>query len=190
MASDQRWDARRAAAARDVAGARGTDAAVEIAPYDPGWPAKFAAEVARLERLLPEVAWHHIGSTAVPGLPGKPIVDIMAAVPDLDAPVPVLVDRAGYRYPEAYNTALPGRRWLCRPSMSERSFHLHLVADPADLARRLRFRDALRADAGLAAAYAELKRGLAVRFRDDREAYGAAKSEFIERVEADLGPRG
>jgi len=181
---------RRAAAARDLARADGADAAVEVVEHDPAWATRFAAEAARLAALLPGVAWHHIGSTAVPGLPAKPIVDVMALVDDLDAPVHILVEQAGYQYPEAYNAALTARRWLCRPSSAHRLFHLHLVAEPAELARHLRFRDALRADAALAGAYAALKRGLAERFRHDREGYTAAKTAFIARVESSLGDRG
>lgn len=100
--------------------------------------------------------------------------------------MPALTDRGGYQYPEAYNATLIGRRWLCRPSASHRTHHLHLVADRDELARNLRFRDALRADAGLAADYATLKRDLAERMPDDREGYTAAKTAFIARVESDL----
>jgi GrpB-like predicted nucleotidyltransferase (UPF0157 family) len=106
---------------------------------------------------------------------------MMALVAEPDAPVPALVE-AGYEYPEAYNAVLTGRRWLCRPSASHRTHHLHLVADTRDLERHLRFRDALRADPQLRADYAALKRDLAARFADDRERYGAAKTSFIDDV--------
>ena len=89
-----------------------------------------------------------------------------------------------YQYPEAYNATLTGRRWLCCPSASLRTHHLHLVADQDELARHLRFRDALRDDPQLASDYAALKRELADRMPDDREAYTAAKTAFVRRVEA------
>lgn len=165
------------------------DARIELVEYDASWPASFAAEVARLARILPTVTWHHIGSTAVPGLAAKPIIDMMAFVDDVDAPLPALIERAGYQYPQAYNVTLTARRWLCRPSASHRTHHLHLVAGSEELARHLRFRDALRADAQLAADYATLKRDLAERMPDDREGYTAAKTSFITRVESDLGER-
>ena len=79
-----------------------------------------------------------------------------------------------------YNATLAGRRWLCRPSASHRTHHLHLVADPNELARHLAFRD----DPQLARQYADLKRDLARRMTDDREGYTAAKAAFIRRATA------
>jgi GrpB-like predicted nucleotidyltransferase (UPF0157 family) len=157
------------------------DAPVEIVDHDPGWPELFEEERRRLRPLLPGAEIHHIGSTAVPGMPAKPVIDIMALVEDLDGPVRRLVEH-GYEFPEAFNAALSHRRWLCRPSAAHRTHHLHLVDERAELDRRLRFRDRLRADADLAGEYARLKRELAARFRDDREAYTEAKQAFVERV--------
>lgn len=158
------------------------DAPVEIVEYDPGWPALFEEERARLEPLLPGAEIHHMGSTAVPGMPAKPVIDLIALVDDLDAPIPALVAQAAYEYPEAFNATLRHRRWLCRPSAGHRTHHLHLVDERAELERRLRFRDRLRTEPGLAADYTALKRRLAERFRDDREAYTEAKKAFVERA--------
>jgi GrpB-like predicted nucleotidyltransferase (UPF0157 family) len=155
---------------------------VEVVAYDPDWPRRFAEERDRLAPLLAGAEIHHIGSTAVPGLAAKPVVDIMALVGDLDAPIRALVDRAGYEFPVAFNGTLEGRRWLCRPSAAHRTHHLHLVADRAILDRHLRFRDRLRADADLRHRYATLKLDLAARHRHDREAYTDAKLAFIEAV--------
>lgn len=175
---------RRAAGAADLSRAGDHDARVVIVAYDPIWPERFRAEADRLAALLPDLAPHHIGSTAVPGLAAKPIIDIMARVDDIDAPLADLTGPGGYVYPESYNAALGRRRWLCRPSPAHREYHLHLVADRAELSRHLRFRDALCAGPGLAAEYAALKRDLARRMPGDREGYTAAKSAFIRRVEA------
>jgi GrpB-like predicted nucleotidyltransferase (UPF0157 family) len=174
--------ARRDAAATDLAAVSGRDALIEIVPYDPGWPARFDTEAERLQRYVPELAFHHVGSTAVPGLAAKPIIDMMALVCDLDEFVDPIIE-AGYQYPQAYNTLLHERRWFCRPSAAWRTHHLHLVGDRAELDRHLRFRDLLRQRASLAAEYAALKRNLAERHGDDREAYTTGKSTFIERVE-------
>lgn len=150
--------------------------------YDDRWPARFAAEVERLAPLLPGADIHHIGSTAVPGLAAKPVIDLMALVADLDAPIPALVEATGYEYPAAYNDTLVDRRWLCRPSAAERTHHLHLVADRDLLDAHLRFRDELRANPELRDEYAQLKLALADRYRDDREGYTEAKAAFIERA--------
>lgn len=175
----------REAAARDLVRAGGRDAPIEIVEYDPEWPARFASERERLRPLLPEVEVHHIGSTAVPGMPAKPVIDLMALVQDVDAPIAKLVEQGGYQYPEAFNATLSHRRWLCRPTAAHRTHHLHLVDDATELARHLRFRDRLRTSAALRDEYARLKRELAERIGDDREAYSEAKSAFIRRVEAD-----
>ncbi len=180
---EQRREAgtRRAAADRDLATSGERDATVEIVDYDPAWPDRFAAERDRLAPLLSGAEIHHIGSTAVPGLAAKPVIDLMALVADLDEPIEDLVERGGYAYPDAYNATLDRRRWLCRPSAALRTHHLHLVLDRPLLEHHLRFRDRLRADPSLAADYSALKRDLAARHREDREAYTAAKAAFVEQ---------
>lgn len=172
-------ESRRVAAAEDLARAGGRDAEVEIVAYDPTWPAAFETERERLAPLLDGVEIHHFGSTAVPGLAAKPVVDMIALVPDLDTPIAALVGRAGYEFPRAFNATLTHRRFLCYPTASHRTHHLHLVDQRKELERRLRFRDRLRADQQLAQEYMAIKRALAERHRDDREAYTEAKSEFV-----------
>jgi GrpB-like predicted nucleotidyltransferase (UPF0157 family)/GNAT superfamily N-acetyltransferase len=183
-------DDRRAAAERDLAdlaraGVR--DGRVELVAYDPAWPALYETERERLEPLLPGfLEIHHIGSTAVPGLLAKPIIDIVALVDDLDAPIAALIG-SGYQYARAFNATLSHRRFLCYPTASHRTHHLHLVDDRPELERRLCFRDRLRADPALAAEYVALKRALAARYPEDREAYTEAKAPFIKRVERQAG---
>jgi GrpB-like predicted nucleotidyltransferase (UPF0157 family) len=151
---------------------------IEIVEHDPHWVAAYRAERERLGRLLPGVVLHHIGSTSVPGLAAKPIVDIAALVPDLDEAVRT-VSYAGYVLPAEFNAGLKHRRYLCYPTASYRTHHLHLVDRAEDLEACLRFRDALAQNPRLAEEYVALKRALAARFRADRHGYTAAKSEFI-----------
>jgi GrpB-like predicted nucleotidyltransferase (UPF0157 family) len=164
----------------DLARAGEADAPVQVADYDPAWPASFEAEHRRLAPLLDGADIHHIGSTAVPGLAAKPVIDMIALVADVDAPIAALVERAGYQFPRAYNSTLSHRRFLCYPSASHRTHHLHLVDEQHELDRRLRFRDRLRADPTLAGEYATLKQGLARQYASDREAYSDAKRDFID----------
>jgi GrpB-like predicted nucleotidyltransferase (UPF0157 family) len=178
---------RKAAAEKDLARAGARNAEVEIVAYDPRWPSAFARERERLAPLLDGVEIHHFGSTAVRGLAAKPVIDMIALVPDLEAPIVGLVRSAGYQFPEAFNAALKHRRFLCYPSASHRTHHLHLVDERRELERRLRFRDRLRAEPDLAGQYVALKRVLAERYRDDREAYTEAKSEFIRACEEPPG---
>jgi GrpB-like predicted nucleotidyltransferase (UPF0157 family) len=179
---------RRRAAADDLARAGVRDAEVEIVEYDPAWPGAFQAERERLAPLLDGVDIHHFGSTAVPGLAAKPVIDMIALVPDLDAPIATLVHSVGYQFPRAFNATLAHRRFLCYPSASHRTHHLHLVDQREGIERRLRFRDRLRADPVLAGEYVALKRALAERYRHDREAYTDAKSEFVRCHDQPFAP--
>lgn len=155
---------------------------IEIIDYDAAWPACYTAERDRLGSLLPEVRLHHIGSTAVPGLAAKPVIDMIALVEDLDASTANAMARAGYWLPSRFNAHLRHRRFLCYPSLSLRTHHLHFVDAREDLDRCLRFRDLLRDDPELAGRYEVLKRALAARFQDDREGYTEAKTPFIAQA--------
>jgi GrpB-like predicted nucleotidyltransferase (UPF0157 family) len=170
---------RRDAALEDLSRAGGHDAPVEVVAYDPAWPAAYQAERERLAPLLAGSEIHHIGSTAVPGLAAKPVIDMMALVCDLDTPIARLTETAAYQFPAAFNATLTHRRFLCYPSASWRTHHLHLVDDPVELERHLLFLRILRANDELAHEYVALKRTLAARYRNDREAYTNAKSQFI-----------
>jgi GrpB-like predicted nucleotidyltransferase (UPF0157 family) len=159
---------------------------VRVVPYDTRWPAIFRAEAARLTEAvavagLPALILEHVGSTAVPGLAAKPILDVAAGrrreIP-ADVYVPVL-EAAGYVY--RGNSGLPGREFFRRGD--PRSHHLHLVECGGwHWQRYLGFRDALRADVTLRDAYAALKHELAARYPHDREAYIEGKTTFVESV--------
>ncbi len=158
-------------------------------PYDPTWPARFEQERAALEDAIG--AWivggiHHVGSTAVPGLDAKPIVDILAGVRDLDESRACFDPLAQLGY--MYAPYLPDEmHWFCKPHPSRRTHHLHLVPTGSKRYRdELAFRDRLRSDPEVAAEYAALKHTLAERHRDDREAYTEAKGAFVRAV---LDPR-
>lgn len=175
---------RRVAAEKDLASAGVRDAEVEIVEYNPAWPNAFRIERERLGRFLGNtVELHHFGSTAVPGLAAKPVIDMIALVEDFDVAIATLVQQGRYQYPVAYNTTLTHRRFLCYPTAAHRTHHLHLVDTPLELERRLRFRDRLRSDPVLAEEYVALKRALAERYREDREAYTEAKGQFVKRHE-------
>src|SRR6266576_4401262 len=177
-----RSQGRRGQAVTDLVPAGADEGPIKIVDYDPAWPACYVAERERLAPLLPGVAIAHIGSTAVPGLAGKPVIDMIALVDDLDAHVAVLVQRAGYRLPTRFNANLVHRRFLCYPGTSCRTHHLHLVDMREDMSKCVRFRESLRADPKLAADYVALKRTLAARFREDRMGYTEAKGEFINHA--------
>jgi GrpB-like predicted nucleotidyltransferase (UPF0157 family) len=155
------------------------DGPIKVVEYDPSWPASYVAERERLAPLLPGTGIHHIGSTSVPGLASKAVIDMIAFVADLDANLDTLKHEAGYHLPAQFNANLEHRRFLCYPTATYRTHHLHLVDDREEMDKCLRFRDSLRADPQLAADYVALKRALAARFLGDREGYTKAKSKFI-----------
>ncbi|HEV2780907.1 MAG TPA: GrpB family protein [Actinophytocola sp.] len=163
----------------------------EVHPHDPRWAVRARVESERLTELLGP--WlvdgvEHIGSTAVAGLAAKPIIDLMASVGDLN----LVVDQAsellaadGWCLIPPELDCRPWRRFFVKPDASKRrrKAHLHLVrAGDPQWAEMVRFRDALRRDGQLAQRYVELKRRLAQQHGDDREAYTAGKTEFVENV--------
>ncbi|WP_411881963.1 GrpB family protein [Polaromonas sp. YR568] len=163
------------------------DEEVALLAYDPRWPGLFEAERARLQSLFPNdfIAIEHMGSTAVPGLAAKPVIDILAGVESMAAARALVgpLCANGYTASAEFNAGLADRQWLMRWAEGHRTHHLHLVVHGGPLwAQRLRFRDALRGDAALAARYAALKAGLAAQYPRDREAYTEAKAVFVRAV--------
>jgi GrpB-like predicted nucleotidyltransferase (UPF0157 family) len=158
------------------------DEAIRLVSYDGSWPERFEEERVALEGAIGE--WvvggvHHVGSTAVPGLEAKPIIDILVGVRDLDEARACFDPLAQLDY--HYAPYLPEQmHWFCKPDPSHRTHHLHLA--PVNSKRysdELAFRDQLRADAELGERYAALKRELAQAHPNDRKAYTDGKSTFI-----------
>lgn len=165
---------------------------VTLQKYDTRWPSLFAAERERLLLLAPQlparlVDIQHIGSTAVPGLAAKPVIDMLAGVESMAAAEALLAPLCanGYTTSAEFNASLSDRKWLMRWADGRRTHHLHLVVHGGEVwAQRLRFRDALRADPALAARYAALKAALAAKHPRDREAYTEAKAAFVQAASA------
>lgn len=166
-----------------------TQAPIVIVDYDPRWPALF--DQARAEILHVTSPWivavEHIGSTTVPGLAAKPIVDILAGLCTLDdAPQCIAaIQPLGWLYVPENEASFPERRYFHKDVAGVRAYHLHTVETNSEFwQRHLLFRDFLRAHPPVAEEYAALKRDLARKFRNQREAYTDAKSPFIRAVEA------
>lgn len=160
---------------------RGT---VRLIPYDPRWAELFAAEAERIRMALGEelpLAIEHMGSTAVPGLAAKPIIDILGGYPpgaQVERYIEPLV-RAGYVH--RGEREIPGREFFRRGT--PRSYHLHVALEGGTFWREhLAFRDVLRARPDLRDAYAAVKLALAQRFPRDREAYIEGKTVFVRQV--------
>ncbi|CAN5843066.1 hypothetical protein BH23ACT11_BH23ACT11_06460 [soil metagenome] len=161
---------------------------IHLVPYDSDWPARFEEERDRIEAVIGRwvIEIEHVGSTAIPGLDAKPVVDIMVglrSMADADCCVEPLVG-LGYSY--WADGAEPHHRLFVNfidAERTARTHNLHLVQYRGWYwTGRLLFRDHLIADPKNAQEYAQLKRELAERFREDREAYTAAKTEFVAAV--------
>lgn len=164
---------------------RQDDAPIVIGPYDAEWPILFEKERAILENLLTK--WlvgpiEHVGSTAVPGLAAKPVIDIMAGVKTLDESRPAIPTLAAVSY--CYFPYRPEEEhWFCKPSPAFRTHHLHLVPfGSKSWKERIVFRDYLRRNFTTAEEYADLKQRLAKQYKYDREGYTEAKGPFIQRI--------
>ncbi|OZM76239.1 GrpB family protein [Pseudonocardia sp. MH-G8] len=155
---------------------------IVIVEYDPTWPDRFAAERARIVGALGSSARRvdHIGSTAVPGLAAKPIIDIDLSVRDPDDEPSYLpaLERAGYRL----RVRQPGHRMVRTAALD---VHVHICGEGSEWERRhLLFRDRLRLDPADREAYAALKRALAEREWADMNAYAEAKGALIAEITA------
>ncbi len=160
---------------------------VEVAEYDPVWPRRFVEERERIAGALGDgdAVIEHIGSTAVPGLPAKPVIDILVGVDDIERSgqaVAALIG-LGYSYAPEVETDVPDQRYFYKGS--PHTHHIHMVERSSPLfEEHLLFRDHLRAHPEAADEYARLKRGLAARFRDDRASYTRGKKTFFDTVVA------
>jgi GrpB-like predicted nucleotidyltransferase (UPF0157 family) len=165
---------------------------IEIVPWDPRWPSMFEEERLHLSACLPcdlIGRIEHFGSTSVPGLPAKPVIDMLVEVSSLEETkrsiVPVLEARE-YDYfwrPLGDEMRPPFYAWFIkRGAGGRRTHHIHMAEADSPLWDGLLFRDRLRACPETAAEYAALKMELAAKYRTDRVAYTAAKAEFIGRI--------
>jgi len=162
---------------------------VEIVDYDPRWPLLFDEEAKRLRAVLDPsliVGLEHFGSTAIPGLSAKPIIDILIAVRSLAAAQATFVEALrGLDYIYWADNPKKDRMFFVKgmpPFGSKRSHHVHVTEPHGEMWQRLAFRNYLRAHPEEAEIYERLKRRLVAEHQTDREAYTDAKSTYVESV--------
>ena len=161
---------------------------VIIADYDPRWPVLYREEEARILDAIGHilVGLEHVGSTSVPGLAAKPIIDIMAGIDSLDNARECIapLQGIGYEYVPEHEAIMPERRYFRKGPDNARTHHLHMVElDSPFWIRHILFRDYLRTHPEEADHYARLKRELAARYGTDRLGYQDAKDPYITSVE-------
>jgi GrpB-like predicted nucleotidyltransferase (UPF0157 family) len=162
------------------------DPAIRIVEYDPAWPAIATAEIGRIEAAVGQAAVRvqHVGSTAVPGLAAKPIVDLQVAVDALEPPARYVEPLQGLGYLFAPDPESPDFHFFGKPAERPRTHHLHVcVAGGDDERRHLALRDYLRAHPEEVAEYAALKRAVAARHPQDRLAYVEGKARYVAVLE-------
>ena len=157
--------------------------AVTLIAYDPLWPEEFRAEADRIARACDDLEFRleHVGSTSIPGLSAKPVIDIAVGVPPRVDRQPYIqaLKELGYEHLGAFG--IPGRDYFRRGQ--PRSHHVHMASWSSDLWRdTLAFRDYLRAHDETRVEYEILKRELAITFADDRPRYQSEKGPFIQAV--------
>ena len=170
---------------------RATREHVEIVPYDPSWPQAFAREREHLSACLPPGSvgrFEHFGSTAVPGLAAKPVVDMLVEVRSLKEVCEIIapiLEAQGYEFfwrPSWRDGVSPEYTWFIkRDEKGRRSHHIHMLTPSSSEWERLLFRDYLIAHPEVAREYGELKQRVAGA-SDDRLAYADAKTDFIIRT--------
>jgi GrpB-like predicted nucleotidyltransferase (UPF0157 family) len=162
---------------------------IKIVDYDPQWPALFEEEAARLRAALSGetiAGLEHFGSTAIPHLAAKPIIDILIAVPSLGAAraaFPARLKAVDYVF--WADNPKTDRLFFVKgmpPFGERRTHHVHVTEPSGEMWQRLAFRDYLRTHPDEVTRYEKLKRELAVAHPTDREAYTAAKSGYVESV--------
>jgi GrpB-like predicted nucleotidyltransferase (UPF0157 family) len=159
---------------------------IRIVDYDPAWPQRAAVEIGRIAPALGPLALRveHIGSTSVPGLAAKPILDFLVVVDALDRAYVEPLERLGYQFTPFADS--PHRHFFGRPPERPRTHHVHVVAAGTHEERtHLAFRDHLRTHPEAAREYAAAKRVAATAHPTDIFAYTDAKAAIVERIEAE-----
>lgn len=150
------------------------------------WPILFRQEADKIEAILKQelIAIHHIGSTSVPGLKAKPIIDIMPVVKDIEKIDSYNKEMTSLGYEALGEFGIPGRRYF-RKGGSHRTHHIHIFEEEnsTDIERHLAVRDYLRAHQDTADEYGELKAKLAQQFPNDSGAYSDGKDDFVKQLE-------
>lgn len=158
---------------------------IEVVPYNPNWLNRFRVEADKIAAVLrPEViAIHHIGSTAVPNISAKPIIDILVEVRAIEKINDFNEKMIELGYQPKGEVGIPGRRFFIKNEDSTRTHHVHIFQTGAlEVEHHLNFRDYLVAHPEEAQAYSRLKEKLAREFPEDRESYIERKDGFIKEI--------
>jgi len=159
---------------------------IEVVPYQPNWPYLYRQEARQIAAALGGeiVLIHHIGSTAIPGIMAKPVIDCLIEVRDIEQVDAYNEAMITLGYDPRGENGISGRRYFNKLRGNTHTHHLHIfqVGHP-EINRHLDFRDYLRAHPAKAQAYSQLKASLAQNYRYDASAYTDAKSAFVRDID-------
>ncbi|MBN1329425.1 MAG: GrpB family protein [Candidatus Heimdallarchaeota archaeon] len=165
------------------------DDSITIFEYDKNWPILFLNEKSKIEELIGGfiVSIEHIGSTAISDLASKPIIDLLIGLKKFEDSIYCIpkLEKLNYEYVPEAEQFLPNRRFFRKPpkGTGTRKFHVHLVEFNDDFwEKQLLFRDYLRSHSEAKYAYESLKKDLAKRYKNNREAYTNGKDDFIKSI--------
>ncbi|NHJ84923.1 MAG: GrpB family protein [Asgard group archaeon] len=158
-----------------------------IEEYNPEWVVIYAQEAKMIKEILKNrlIDIQHIGSTAIPEIAAKPVIDMMIGLKSLEnAPECIeLLVKNGYCYIQRHEAIIPDRRFLRKPSEGLRKFHIHMVEYDGRLWREyISFRDYLRENDNIREEYEQLKKELAAKFKADRGSYVDGKDAYVKRI--------
>ena len=159
---------------------------IKVVPHDPNWSKLFKAEADELAAIFGQevIAIHHIGSTAIPGISAKPIIDMLVEVQDIEKIDEFNEEMIQLGYQPKGEFGIPGRRFFIKGDDANRTHHIHTFqTGHPRIERYLNFRDYMMAHPEEAQAYSRLKEELTRRFPEDIEGYMAGKDEFIKEIE-------
>ena len=160
---------------------------VRMVPHDPNWRQEFRQEAGRISAAAGSnaVAVHHVGSTAIPGIYAKPVIDLLLVIQDLAALDEKQLEMEALGYEARGEYGIAGRRFFRRDDKhGDRTHQVHAFEDGSpQIARHLAFRDYMIAHPETAQEYSDLKRELAAKHPEDIEAYMDGKDEFIQEVD-------
>ena len=155
---------------------------IELHPYDPHWPDHYQHEANQIAKIFSDqlVSIHHIGSTSIPGIKAKPVIDIMVVVREIEQVQQFYQAMIDLGYIPRGEHGIPGRRYFRKGSDEVHSHHVHVYGQGHQaILQHLNFRDYLRAHPMEAQAYNQLKGDLAQQYREDLAGYTEGKTEFV-----------
>lgn len=158
---------------------------IEVVPYNINWVNKYLAEAEKIKKIMADelVKIHHIGSTSIPGISAKPVIDILVEVINIENidDYNEKMKEIGYIAKGEYG--IEGRRFFLKGEIN-RTHHIHVFqVGNSEIIRHLNFRDYMISHPDEAKAYSEMKRELAIKFRHDIDGYCNGKNDFIKNID-------